>query len=134
MIIINDLQIKLQKHKKILLPLLICYLIFNSCFTFPLIKNFIPTTTYDIFMLLSSYGLISFIFIFLLDKINIFKFFTLTFTFITTGLIFRYFLEYGEVSNSVNFTSKNVIIFLIIIPTYCTIIYYFSSKKCFKLK
>ena len=129
MIIINDLQIKLQKHKKILLPLLICYLIFNSCFTFPLIKSFIPTTTYDIFMLLWSYGLISFIFIFLLGKINIFNFFILTFTFITTGLIFRYFLEYGEVSNTVNFTSNNIILFLTIVPIYCTIIYYFFSKK-----
>ena len=50
------------------------------------------------------------------------------------GMIFRYILEYGEVSNGYNFTMLNIISYIAIIPiltgaTYHYILKYLSKKK-----
>lgn len=44
------------------------------------------------------------------------------------GLLGRYLLEYGEVSNSRNFTVENVLCFLAVIPLYMTLAYHVLVK------
>lgn len=45
------------------------------------------------------------------------------------GMLCRYLLEFGEVSNSVNFTLINVIAFLAILPLLYMFSYYLYGKK-----
>lgn len=44
------------------------------------------------------------------------------------GLLGRYLLEYGEVSNSRDFTVENVLCFLAVIPLYMTLAYHVLVK------
>lgn len=45
------------------------------------------------------------------------------------GMLCRYILEYGEVSNIRNFTKFNIVSFLIIVPIYIIIVYRYIIKK-----
>lgn len=44
------------------------------------------------------------------------------------GMLGRYFIEYGEVSNERNFTPFNIIIFLLVVPITITIISFLFNK------
>ena len=44
------------------------------------------------------------------------------------GLLVRYLLEYGEVSNTRNFTAENVLFFLLTVPAGMTAAYHFLVK------
>lgn len=45
------------------------------------------------------------------------------------GLLGRYLLEYGEVSNSRNFTAENVLLFLTVVPLCMTLAYHILVKR-----
>lgn len=45
------------------------------------------------------------------------------------GLLGRYLLEYGEVSNARNFTPENVLTFLFAVPVVMTAVYHFLGKQ-----
>lgn len=45
------------------------------------------------------------------------------------GLLGRYLLEYGEVSNIRNFTAENVLTFLFAVPVVMTAVYHFLGKQ-----
>lgn len=56
------------------------------------------------------------------------KVYALTFLFTAIGIVCRYFLEFGEVSNIYNFTFVNIVSYLLIIPTGTTIAYHFIGR------
>lgn len=47
----------------------------------------------------------------------------------TLGMIFRYVIEYGEVSNTMNFVSLSIISYLLIIPIFITGVYHIKTHK-----
>lgn len=57
------------------------------------------------------------------------KVYALTFLFTAIGIVCRYFLEFGEVSNIYNFTFVNIVSYLLIIPTGTTIAYHLSAEE-----
>lgn len=79
-----------------------------------------------------GYGIIGLCFALLLEKRKGVKVFILTFLFTILGMICRYFLEYGEISNTRNFIPVNIILFVVIIPTLCTTIYWSIHKPAAK--
>lgn len=79
-------------------------------------------------MLVIPYTYTGIILVGLVEK-SAFKVFLFAMTFTIIGMICRYLIEYGEVSNTINFTLMNIIIFLIAIPSLVTISYMFTKLK-----
>lgn len=114
----------IQKHKTILWILCIIYLIFSGCFNFPFRQDsfsFILNIYFVIITAIILAGLVP------KGVKGIFKVFGLTFLCVILGMICRYILEYGEVSNMVNFTIENILLYSMIIPSGITVIYYFAA-------
>ncbi|MBQ2412747.1 MAG: hypothetical protein II313_04915 [Anaerotignum sp.] len=52
--------------------------------------------------------------------------------FTISGMICRYFLEFGEVSNTYNFTLFNIVVYLFIVPVFTLLAYEFMDKAKYK--
>lgn len=124
------LRENLQKYKGVAWMVLLGYIIFNGCFVFPFSNELFPFNSSKGIMVITCYGIIGMCFAGLLNKGRSFSVFILTMLFTGIGLICRYFLEYGEVSNTMNFISVNIILFLTIIPLYCMLVYWAIYKWC----
>ena len=95
---------------------------------FPFFNELFHLEQKEILSFLVAYGIIGIglATIFKTNKSAIVFLLTLIFTLI--GMFGRYFMEYGEFSNTINFTSLNIFLYIIIVPTYCTIIYWLKLK------
>ncbi len=126
----------LQAKRKIFLPFLAFSWIFTTCFLFP--EPFINKGNASLlFNILIIYVYLISCFM-LLGMININRIWAV-FLFVMAsdaiGIGSRYILEYGEVSNEINFTLHSTLGYLLIIPLITTLIYLlmYSFKKWFKL-
>ena len=124
----DKLREGLQKHKRLAWTVLLGYIIFNGCFVFPFSNELFPFNYTKGYLLIFGYGIIGMFFSWLLKKGR--SFFVLIFTLVFTvlGLICRYFIEFGEYSNTINFIPINIILFLIIVPLYCALVYWSIYK------
>lgn len=105
------------------------YIVLNGCFLFPLnikIKT-MGNSFLFLFVFAFAYIMIALVFTGLLRAKPI-KVFLLTLFFTAIGMGFRYVLEFGEVSNTVNFTGINIMVFLITIPLFVILAYLIISK------
>lgn len=109
--------------KSILLGILI-YVAFNGCFMFPFFNELFSFENKDIFSFLVAYAIIGIglATVFKTNRSNLVFLLTLAFTLI--GMLGRYFMEYGEFSNTINFTSVNIFLYSVIVPAYCTMVYW----------
>lgn len=128
----DKLRENLQKHKSIAWIVLLSYIIFNGTFVFPFSNELFPFDYKKGMMVIACYGIIGACFTGVLDKGKSFVVLVLTLLFTTVGLLCRYFLEYGEVSNSMNFMLVHIVSYLIIIPLYCMLVYWGIYKWCSK--
>ena len=118
-----------ESHPFALKLLLWGYIVFNACFSFPICS---VKSTIDFpksYLLISSYGAIAFSFAGIYGSKKHLAVLFQTFTFCSLGLICRYFLEYGEVSNSYNFTLLNIALYLTAVPVYTVLSYVFLDSK-----
>lgn len=129
--LLNELQAK----RKFLLPFLACSWSFITCFLFP--QPFINKGNSSILfnaLIIYAYSIACFM---LLGMIKI-KRAWVVFLFVMVsdaiGIGSRYLLEYGEVSNEINFTLSSTLGYLLIIPLTTTLIYLlmYSFKRWFK--
>ena len=95
---------------------------------FPFFNKLFPFEYKEIFSFLVAYGIIGIGLATVLktNRSNIVFLLTLAFTLI--GMLGRYFMEYSEFSNTINFTSLNIFLYSVIVPTYCTIVYWLKLK------
>lgn len=126
--IIDGLREYLQKHKRITWIVLLSYIVFNGCFFFPFSNERFAFTLDKGFIVITTYGMIGIGFACILKRGKSLMVLMFTFCFTIIGLICRYFLEYGEVSNIINFIPINIISYLIIIPVYCMAVYWAIYK------
>jgi hypothetical protein len=120
----------INKKRKIVWVATLVYIVINSCFMFPSLNIMIKTKTIDYsfsYVIVIGYSMIALILTGLLKEKPI-KVFFLTLFFTAIGLGCRYALEFGEVSNMVNFTGINVLIFLITIPLFVMLVYLIIPK------
>lgn len=121
------LQYFFEKHSQLPGILLMGYIIFAGCFVFPIRSEPFPLDFSGVYLLVSSYGVIA------LASAGIFgpgrgrKVYITTFLLIAIGMGCRYLLEFGEVSNTYNFTLFNIVSYLALIPAgtaaaYCWIV------------
>lgn len=86
------------------------------------------------YMIIVHYGIVAILFVCLLIGYKTIPVYLISLLFTTVGMILRYILEFGEYSNIINFTQRNIIMYIGIIPLFCTFIYWFICKLESKTK
>lgn len=128
----NKFRLYLENHPKIPKNLILGYIVFASCFIFPFENDRFPFDFMKAYLVIASYGIIGLGFAGTYG-INKEKFVYLASLILTgLGMICRYFLEYGEVSNTMNFTPFNIISYLVVIPIFIVVAYRFIIKYLMK--
>lgn len=124
----NKFQLYLQNHPKAPKRIILGYIIFAGCFVFPFRNELFPFDFTKAYLVIASYGIIGLGFagIYGTHKEKFVYASSLLLT--VLGMICRYILEYGEVSNTMNFTLFNMISYLAAIPVFTVAAYYFSIK------
>jgi hypothetical protein len=117
-----------QKQPFIMKLFLFGYIAFAGCFMFPIQSEPFPLDVGNLYSLLLAYGIIGLGFAGLYGKKREKQVYFLTLPLTLTGMICRYLLEFGEVSNTYNFTLFNIITYAVILPVYTVIAYHFISK------
>ncbi len=115
-----------EKHKKGLKILILAYIVFAGCFSFPIHSEQFQLNFMRLYLFIAQYGIIgtSLAGLYGAKKGKLVYIATLIFTIL--GLGCRYFLEFGEISNTYNFTLTNIILYLVIIPIAVLITYFVS--------
>lgn len=109
--------------------LLMGYIIFAGCFVFPIRSEPFPLDFSGVYLLASSYGVIA------LASAGIFgpgrgkKVYITTFLLTAIGMGCRYLLEFGEVSNTYNFTFFNIVSYLALIPAGTAAAYHWIVRR-----
>ena len=132
----NRLYTLLQSHRKIGITLFWVIAIFFGCFCFPLV-NFTKTLSdmqkqisiWNIFICLLAYVEVGLLSGYLFEKKKIGVVLLINAAHIIVGMICRYFLEFGEVSNIYNFTLPNIVFHIIIISCICICGYLHAKKQ-----
>lgn len=123
------LQYFFEKHSQLPGILLMGYIIFAGCFVFPIRSEPFPLDFSGVYLLVSSYGVIA------LASAGIFgpgrgrKVYITTFLLTAIGMGCRYLLEFGEVSNTYNFTFFNIVSYLALIPAGTAAVYCWIVRK-----
>ena len=114
----KNLQTNIRKHKKLFGVLGLVLIVCVECCVFP-VGN-LPLggdMTIDLINLATAIGIskcIGEIETHIFQKASGLLIFVLNFGITILGMIARYFLEYGEVSNTYNFTLKNIVMHIVI--------------------
>lgn len=114
----------LHTHKTIAWSIVLAYVVFLGCFAFPLSSREVPFDYSKAVIVSVGYGILGMYFAGLLEKHKSRIVLVLTAGLSVIGLLCRYALEYGEVSNTMNFTAQNIATFLVAMPLYCTVVYW----------
>lgn len=129
----NELRLNMQKHKRLLWLTVLSYTTFNGCVVFPFSNEMFPFNFSKALLVMVGYGMIGILFAGLLDQGKGISVLLFTVLFTLIGLLGRYLLEFGEVSNSMNFTPLNIVLYLTIVPIYCTMVYWAIWKWYVKI-
>lgn len=130
----NRYRLYLQNNPKLAKALILGYIIFAGCFVFPFGNERFPFDFMKGYLVVATYGIIGLGFarVYGIHKEKIV--YTVSFILTALGMISRYVLEYGEVSNKMNFTPFNIISFLVVIPIFTVVAYHFIIKNLLKNK
>ena len=118
----NRLYTLLQSHRKFGITLFWVISIFFGCFTFPFVNltKILSDTQKQIsiinlFICIVAYAEVGLLSGYLFHKKKIIFVILINVAHILLGMIARYFLEFGEVSNTYNFTLPNVAVHIVAI-------------------
>ena len=132
----NRLYTLLQSHRKIGIAFLGGFAVFFGCFGFPFanITNVLSNvqekiSMINIFTLLVAYAEVGLLSGYLFENKKVSIVLLLNLTHIIVGMICRYFLEFGEVSNTYNFTLPNIAIHIVAISCICICGYLHAKKQ-----
>ena len=132
----NRLYTLLQSHRKIGITLFWVIAIFFGCFCFPFV-NITKVlsdaqkqiSVINLFTCLIAYAEVGLLSGYLFDKKKISVVLLINVSHIIVGMICRYFLEFGEVSNTYNFTLSNIAIHIVAILCICICGYIHAKKQ-----
>ena len=131
--IMESLKILFQKHKKLFYGFMILSPIFFGCFTFPFWnlthESYVGISAINIFVYIIAYYDIG-----LAEAIAFYKksfAFILGYNFIMSsiGLMCRYILEFGEISNTYNFTWTNILVHSLLAVLISSLTYLCKRKE-----
>lgn len=113
----------LRRHPGFAKFILLAYIVFAGCFVFPIGSNPYPFNLSKLYLLTASYGIIGLGFAGLYGDSKEKFVYPATLVLTIAGMLCRYLIEYGEVSNTYNFTTVNVISYLVMIPLFTVAAY-----------
>lgn len=118
----------LRQHPVVVKIFLLGYVVFAGCFVFPFGSEPFPLDFTKLYLIVLSYGMIGLglagVYGAAKERLVYPRVLFLT----ILGMICRYILEYGEVSNTYNFTMLNIISYMAIVPTFIVIAYHYAMK------
>lgn len=118
----------LKNHLWIVKAFLFGFIVFAGCFVFPISSDRFPFDLGRAYRLIIPYGIIGWAYTEIYGKHNGKRVYGMTLLLTIAGMLCRYLLEYGEVSNTYNFTPFNIVSYLALIPAFTTLAYYCFSK------
>ena len=131
----NRLYTLLQSHRKIGITLFWVIAIFFGCFCFPFVNitNVLSDaqkqiSIINLFTCLVAYAEVGLLSGYIFNKKKIGVVLLINAAHIIAGMICRYFLEFGEVSNTYNFTMPNTLLHIVTILSVFAVTYTQRSK------
>lgn len=106
----------LLRHRTAVRRFLFGYILFQGCFFFPLADRQALIDWYKVFQLLWTSAVFGLAFAEVCGPRRHRLILLNTLIFTLAGMACRYLLEYGEVSNTYNFTGVNIALFVILVP------------------
>lgn len=125
----GKLQQFFKVHPRIPKILVLGYIVFAGCFVFPIRSESFLLDFQEVYLLAASYGVIALAFAGIWGPDRERMVYIVTFILTVIGMACRYLLEFGEVSNTYNFTLFNIVSYLVIIPIGTTIFYRFMVRR-----
>ena len=122
----------LQAHPKVVTGVVLGYVVFAGCFAFPLWSQQFPLEFGKVVQLVIAYGVIALGFAELYGAKQETKVGVLTLGLTGVGLVCRYLLEFGEVSNTYNFTLFQVVLYVGMVTGFTVVAYHFLVKFLLK--
>ena len=119
----GKLQHFFKVHPWIPKILVLGYIVFAGCFMFPIRSEPFPLDFQGVYLLAASHGVIALAFAGIWGPDREWMVYIATFVLTSIGMVCRYLLEFGEVSNTYNFTLFNIVSYLVIIPIGTTFAY-----------
>ena len=119
----GKLQHFFKVHPWIPKILVLGYIVFAGCFMFPIRSEPFPLDFQGVYLLVASHGVIALAFAGIWGPDREWMVYIATFVLTLIGMVCRYLLEFGEVSNTYNFTLFNIVSYLVIIPIGTTFAY-----------
>lgn len=117
-----------EKHKKGLRILILCYIVFAGCFSFPIHSEQFKLDLIRGYLFIAEYRIIGTALAGLYGRGKGWFVYLATLVFTIIGLGCRYLLEFGEVSNTYNFTLQSITSYLFLIPIAVLVVYLISAK------
>lgn len=130
----KKLRLYLQQHPKALKALVLGYVVFAGCFVFPFGNERFPLDFTKAYLLLATYSIIALGFASIWGMHRHIAVYFTSLILTTIGMICRYILEYGEVSNTMNFTLPSILSYLILIPILVTAAYHLITHYLARAK
>ncbi len=129
----EKLQINIRKHKKLFGILGLVFIVCLECCIFPVGNLSLGgSLTVGYINLATAIGIskcIGEIEALAFPEISWLWIFSINFGITILGMSARYFLEYGEVSNTYNFTLKNIVIHMVIMMLLSTVFWMQTKRK-----
>lgn len=129
----GDLRTYIREHKKLFGMLGLVFIVCVECCVFP-VGNFSLGGSLILVLInfATAIGIskcLGEIEAFIFPKVTWLWIFILNFGITILGMIARYFLEYGEVSNTYNFTLKNIVVHMLIMMGFSNIFWWQTNRK-----
>ena len=121
-----------NNRSDIMRKLIWAFWIFITCCSFPLWSERFPLKWYNIFTFISGYGILATGLYAVYGEDRGPSIYPRLVLFTIIGMICRYFLEFGEVSNTYNFTPFNIVVYLLVVPAFTLLAYEFVDKTKYK--
>lgn len=112
----------------IMKKLIWAFWIFLTCFHFPLWSGRFPLKWNDVFTFVSTYGIIAAGLYAVYGEDRGTSLYPRMVLFTVIGMVCRYFMEFGEVSNTYNFTLFNIVVYLFVVPAFTLLAYEFVDR------
>ncbi len=123
------LRLNFKGNLKILKLLILGYIVFAGCFIFPFSNERSSFDVMKAYLVIGSYLVIGIGLGIIFGKQK-YKFVYISSLLLTMlGMVLRYLLEYGEVSNTMNFILLNIILYLSIVPIFMTLVYHITIRN-----
>jgi len=129
-LMMEKLYDSINRKKNFFWAITLIYIVFNGCCLFPLNNKIKTMGNSFLFVFVFAYIMIALVLTGLMRAKPI-KVFLLTLFFTAIGMGLRYVLEFGEFSNTVNFTGINILVSLIAIPLFVMLAYSIITKLKF---